>query len=173
MNTESLIEHLHGTRIVGTIPITEKVLNDAANQTIAARGGRIRAFEIQIGADNYLQVGVNVAIGPISKWFRPELVVEPRFSAESPTIVLTVASSGYAGLMWLAELFAKEYVPQGLTITGRQLTLDLASLPPLAPYRQLLRHLKSVEMTSTPGRLSISFEIRIADGPVDTETYRY
>ena len=100
---------------------------------IAERPGRIKQFDIQVGAENYLQLGIQVAVGPFTKWFRPEVIV----TTETPVILFTLASREYAGLMWLAELFAKEILPSGVRINGNQITLDLREAPQLAPYPEV------------------------------------
>jgi hypothetical protein len=89
--------------------------------------------------------------------FRPEVIV----SAEAPVVLFTVASSEYAGLMWLAELFAKELLPQGVRINGRQLVLDLRETPNLAPYRNLLAYLKMLRISTRRGTIVVVFESRI------------
>ena len=148
---------LRGASVRGTVPIPETFLNEAANEQVRARRGRIKQFDIQVGTDNYLQIGVQVSVGPFTKWFRPEVIV----SAEAPVILVTVASSEYAGLMWLAELFAKELLPQGVRISGRQVILDLRDTPNLAPYRNLLAYLKMLRISTRRGTVVIVFEGRI------------
>jgi hypothetical protein len=148
---------LSGAKIKGSIPLGEKILNDIANQQIAERPGRIKHFDIQVGAENYLQLGIQVAVGPFTKWFRPEVIV----TTETPVILFTLASREYAGLMWLAELFAKEVLPSGVRINGNQVTLDLREAPQLAPYRKLLSYLKALRVSSRTGTLVIEFDYRI------------
>ncbi len=148
---------LRGASIRATIPIPETFLNEAANEQVRARRGRIKQFDIQVGTDNYLQIGVQVSVGPFTKWFRPEVIV----SAEPPVILVTVASSEYGGLMWLAELFAKELLPQGVRISGRQVILDLRETPNLAPYRNLLGYVKALRISTRRGTVVIVLEGRI------------
>lgn len=150
---------LEGTEIRGSIPLPERVLTEMANQRIAARPGRIKQFDIQVGSDSYLQIGVRASIGPFTRWFRPEMIV----SADSPVIYFKLASPEYAGLMWLAELFARELLPKGVRIEGRQIRLDLRDVPQLAPYRNLLAHLRSLEVSSTRGTLVAGFDFRIKE----------
>jgi len=148
---------LNGTYVTGSLPVPEKVLNDIANAKIAERPGRIKQFAIQVGADNYVQLGIRVSVGPFTKWFRPEVIV----TTETPVILFTIASPEYAGLMWLAELFARELLPSGVRIDGRQITLDLREVPQVAPYRRALSYLKTLRVSTRPGTLMVGFEFRI------------
>jgi hypothetical protein len=152
-------EDIRGTQIAATIPITEHLLNEIAAGGISQTRGRIQQFDIQIGSDNYLQIGMKVAVGPFSKWFRPELVVSAR--AQPPVLVLTLASREYSGLIWLAELFAKEVIPRGLSIRGSQVVVELDSIPPLVPYREILRHLTALDATTSRGIMRITFQAKI------------
>lgn len=148
---------LHGASLTGTIPVPEKVLTAAANDAIAARPGRIKQFDIQVGTDNYLQIGVQVSVGPFTKWFRPEVIV----TAEAPVVTFTIASSEYASMMWIAELFAKELLPRGVRLSGRQVALDLRDVPQLSPYRRLLAYLKELRVSTRRGTLVAVFDVRI------------
>jgi len=145
---------LAGAEVRGTIPLTEAVLNEAANHAIARQGGRIKRVDLQVGTENHLEVGVQVSVGPFSKWFRPELVVGQRLLPGSQTLVISLASSKYAGVIWLVELFAKQMVPEGVTIRGGDVFIDLSGLPHT-------RHLRSLDITTRRGTLFIAFELRI------------
>jgi hypothetical protein len=152
-------DDIRGSHISATIPLTERLLNEAASFRTRRTSGRIQQFDIQIGSDNYLQVGMKVTVGPFSKWFRPEVVVHAQ--AQPAAIVLTLASREYAGLMWLADLFAKELIPKGLSIRGREVTVELAALPVLDEYRDLLRYLKNLNVTTNRGIMAIALEATI------------
>ena len=89
-----VIDVLQSASVKGSVPITERVLNEVANQAIAAKPGRVKQFDIQIGTENYLEAGVRVSIGPITKWFRPEIVV----TAAASVITFTLASREYGSV---------------------------------------------------------------------------
>ncbi|HYI94903.1 MAG TPA: hypothetical protein VEX68_15270 [Bryobacteraceae bacterium] len=152
-------EDIRGARINGAIPVTEKALNEAVSSRISAAHGRIQQVGIQIGSDNYLEMGIKVAVGPFSKWFRPEVTL--RAQAQPALIVVTLASREYAPLMWLVELFAKELFPKGLTIRDQQIVVNIAELPAIAEYNELLGYLKKLDISSGPGAMSLLFEIEI------------
>ena len=88
------LAQFRGTIISGSIPVTEKLLNEVANSLVSERQGRVRQVDIQIGRDNYVQAGVKVKVGPFHKWFRPELVVSS--STQSGRVVLEIVTPGYA-----------------------------------------------------------------------------
>jgi hypothetical protein len=152
-------DDVRGARIAGTIPVNEKVLNEAASRRIFQTRGRIQQFDIQIGTGNYLQVGMKVAVGPFSKWFRPEVTVAAQ--AQPALLAVTLASREYAALMWLVELFAKELFPRGLTIRGKQVIVDIGALPAFEQYKDLLPYIKKFDISSTRGVLAIAVEISI------------
>ena len=149
------LAEFQGANASGSIPITEGLLNDVANALLSNRPGRIRQIAIQIGRDNYLQVGVQVKVGPFHKWFRPELVV----SATEPPgyIVLEIATPEYAGFLRIGDLI-KGRLPRGLTIQNRRLVFDLSAIP---DFGQFSRHLRRLQITSVRGSLLVSFELRI------------
>ena len=150
------LAEFQGASVSGSVPITEKVLNEFANLYLSERSGRIEQVDIQIGRDNWLQAGVRIKIGPFSKWFRPELVLEP--PAQAHKLVLSIASPKYAGFLWIADLLAKERLPQGLTIQGARMILDFAAIPDTAPY---IAHLQSLRITTQRGTIFLSFHLRI------------
>jgi hypothetical protein len=145
-----------GASASGSIPLTERVLNELANARVSGRSGRIQQLDIQIGRDNYLQIGVKVKVGPFSRWFRPELTIAS--SVQDRRVVLSVASPQYAGLLWLADLLIKERLPQGLAVRGKDLILDLAAVPVLTAY---MAYLRSLQITTERGSLLLSFQVRI------------
>jgi hypothetical protein len=156
MTTFLELAAFQGASASGSIPLTERVLNELANARVSGRSGRIQQLDIQIGRDNYLQIGVKVKVGPFSRWFRPELTIAS--SVQDRRVVLSVASPQYAGLLWLADLLIKERLPQGLAVRGKDLILDLAAVPVLTAY---MAYLRSLQITTERGSLLLSFQVRI------------
>lgn len=150
---------VQGTRIAATIPITESVLNGAANSKLRTQRGPVREVEIQIGSENYLQIGVKATAGPFTKWFRPEVIIERQ--STPPTMVLTLASAGYAGVLWLVDLLAKEFLPGGIVIRGRQIVVDLAALLADTEYRSIPRYIRKLNIETSKGKLFLHFELEI------------
>ena len=153
-----------GAQLNGTIPIRQSLLNEALQQATANPQGRVKAIELRVGANNVLECGVRVAVGPFTKWFRPQVIITPQLlTSNGPVAVLTVASNEYVGLMWIAQVFASEFFPQGVTIDGRQITMNLAAIPQMAPIRGVLRYLRNLTVRTTPGLIVIDFDLKVTE----------
>lgn len=151
-----------GAQVQGTIPIRASFLNSAFQDAILKRRGRVKAVELRVGADNLIEFGVQIAVGPFTKWFRPQMIVGPRMlTPEGPTLVFTVASSEYVGLMWIAQVFASEFFPRGVVIDGRQIRVDLAAMVPPGAARNLLPHLRDLSARTAPGVVLIGFDLKV------------
>ena len=48
-------------------------------------------------------------------------------------------------------------------IHGRHVTIDLAAVPALAPWREMWRHLRQVEIETSPEALRVRFAVAVAD----------
>ena len=153
-----------GAQIEGTIPIRQNLLNDALQEGVAKSRGRVKDIELRIGSNNLLEIGLRIAVGPFAKWFRPQMILTPQIlTGRGPVLVLTVASNEYLGLMWIAQVFATEFFPRGVTIDGRQISLDLASIPQMAPVRPVLRYLRNLTARTVPGILFIDFDVKVSE----------
>jgi hypothetical protein len=151
-----------GAHLEGKIPIRQSLLNEALQQATANTRGRVKEVELRIGANNVLEIGARIAVGPFAKWFRPQLILSPQILTDrGPVLVLTVASNEYVGLMWIAQVFANEYFPRGISIDGRQITVDLAAIPQMAPARHVLRYLRNLTARTTPGLILIDFDLKV------------
>ena len=151
-----------GAQITGTIPIRQSLLNDGLKQATAKSRGRVKEIELRIGSNNLIECGVRIAVGPFAKWFRPQMILTPQILTKSgAVVVLTVASNEYLGLMWIAQVFAAEFFPRGVTIDGRQITLDLAAIPQMAAMRSVLRHLRNLSARTTPGVIVMDFDLKV------------
>ena len=84
-------------------------------------------------------------------------------TSRGPVIVLTVASNEYLGLMWIGQVFASEYFPRGVTLDGRQITVDLAAIPQMSPVRGALQYLRNLTARTTPGLLVIDFDLKVIE----------
>jgi hypothetical protein len=157
--------------VTGSIPVTEQLISRALD---GLRGGRIQEFDFRIGENNRLQVGVRVALGPFSKWFRPELVVSGQgLWSNSPGLLFTMSGSQYGIVMRVVEMFAKNALPPGVHIGNNQIAVDFGSMPQAAPYRPLFQHIKRLDVTTRPGVLWFNFELRVTDeSAVAAETDR-
>ena len=133
---------LRGTRLVATIPITQAVL-DTALSTLsgAARGVRVEIHDNNRIVVHYgpLNIDANllhaVNVGP------------------SPTLTVTLASTVVA---WTLKQTVRA---PGVSINGKQVTIDLGALPALRPYRHLLHHVKSATLATRRSLITVGLEV--------------
>ena len=155
------LDGIRGTHIAGTAPIRQELINAALNEEISEQRGAVQQFDLRILDNNRLQVGVRAALGPFSKWFRPEVIVAPQaLGSRAPLLLLTITSH-YGVMVRLIELLAKGRLPPGVVVRNQQLSIDFGILPQTAAYRQFFEHLKQLVITTRLGVLSVDFELKI------------
>jgi hypothetical protein len=109
-----------------------------------------------------LVAGVRVKLGFFSKWFHPELAIDPQaLWLGRPVLVMTMTSFSGNVLVKLAEVFGGGRVPQGVEIKNGKVALDLLKLMPPGEARALLSHLKQLEVNSDEGVLLVRFAMEI------------
>ena len=156
------LSDIRGTRIAGRVPVREDAVNAAANAELSNRNGRIQALQLKIHEGNRLELGLKVSVGPFARWFRPELIVTERaIWPQGPIIILTFASAQYNALLWVLEIFAKEFLPAGVHIKDRQMAVDISAVPQLAPYRQYLPYIKQLTISTSARILTVHFEVLV------------
>jgi hypothetical protein len=74
----------------------------------------------------------------------------------SPRITVTLASTVIA---WTVKTMLK--VPY-IDIDGRNVSIDLSAVPQLAPLRDLWRHIHSIRISTTEGRMTLAVDLVIA-----------
>jgi hypothetical protein len=160
--SELNFDDVRGARVTGRLPVPAGQVNAALSGVIRRRQGRITQVNVEIRENNCLAIGLKVAIGPFWKWLRPELKIERRGIWDgSPVVILELSSARYGALSSIIEIFAKELLPAGVRIAGRQIVIDLLSIPRMAAYRPYLEHLKDLQMTTEQGRLWIDFDLSV------------
>jgi hypothetical protein len=153
------LSDVQGAQATGAVPITESLINTALNQ---APRGPIQEFDIRIGDNNRLQAGVRVSIGPFSKWFRPELVLdEQAMWGDSPGLLFTISDAHYGAVGRIFETFARGALPPGVQIGNNKVAVDLGAMPQAAAYRHLFRHIKRLRLITRPGVIWADFELRV------------
>jgi hypothetical protein len=153
---------IRGARATGTVPVREDLINSMIAEEIDGRSGPVQEVEIRVGGGNHLQVGLRVAIGPFSKWFRPELVLSPQaVLAHSPCLHFTIATAHYGAIVRLFSLFAKDSLPPGVHLSNQQVSIDFALLPQTAKYRPYFQHLRDLQLTTRPGVLTVAFDLEV------------
>jgi hypothetical protein len=70
---------------------------------------------------------------------------------------LTFALGSTAVAWALKRVLKQPYV----RIDGRHVTVALDALPVLRPYRELLRYVRQIEMTTSAGALTVRFRVAV------------
>lgn len=139
------LDQLSGSTVSGAIQVAESALND-----LLTRAAGARAPSVQLWPDNRLFVRYGVfhaqVLLPRAVELRP-----------SPRITFTLAS-----LVAALGLKAIVRVPF-IEIRGRDVTIDLAAVPALVPWRALFRHLDAVELASERGLLRVRVALAIRE----------
>ena len=153
------LSSFRGAHATGTIPIREHLINSVLN---ASSRGAIQDIEIRIGDGNRLQVGVRVAIGPFSKWFRPELVLDPQaLWGDSPGLLFTISASHYGAVARIVEMFARGALPPGVQIGNNKVAVNFGAIPQAAAYQHCFQHIKRLQVTTRPGVVWVDFDLRV------------
>ena len=154
---------LRGARLRIVIPVREGVINSFLNAEVAMRGGRARQFDIRILEGNRLQAGVLIAIGPFTRWLRPELALDPAgLWSGSPGVLLTFAGAHYGAAAKLIEMFAGGALPAGVHIGNGRIAFDAGKLPQAAPFRHYFEHIQRLQFSSRSGTLWVEMEVAVS-----------
>ena len=154
------LQEIRGARIDATIPISERLINEILNEEFT-QPGRVLAFEIRVGANNEIDAGVRIAVGPFTKWVRAVLVVEPvALPGGNPMIALRIAS-GLGVVSKIIELFASSRLPPGVRLAAGRITIDLNGIPAAQPYRQYWRMIRRLEIVTRPHLVVIDAVLQV------------
>jgi hypothetical protein len=138
---------LTGTRADGTIQISEAALNEVVGFASPGHTGAT----IQLMNDNRLEV----RYGIVHARAQLPLALD---TGPAPRLTVTLASTVVA---WtLRALLPSTFVE----VQGRRVTVHLAAVPALAPYRALWPHVTSVRLATAPGLLRVGVGIAIDQG---------
>jgi hypothetical protein len=135
---------LRGTVADGIVRVAEADINNVLATTPAAAAG----LKVEIHDDNRILARYGV--------LHATVVLPPRSDlSQSPELTFALGSVAVA---WALKAVLKQpYV----RIHGRHVTVDLAGVPALAPYRHLLRHVRQIELTTTAPILTVRFHVAI------------
>jgi len=142
---ENGCRRLRGTRVSGSIPIRQAIVDQALAQSPAAG----RGVRIEILADNKLLVHY----GAIHVEAVLEEVVE---TGASPRLSVLLSSS------MIAWTLKRTISIPGVEIDGRRVTVDVASIAAVAPYRSLLPYVTAMRLSTAQGTITVQFEISIS-----------
>ena len=141
------LAQLQGTRAEATIQVTESALNDVIG--IVRRGHSVPA--IRLMGNNRLEV----RYGMLHAHAELPRAID---AGPAPRVTVKLASRVIAWALHAALRLSF------LEFHGRFVTVHLAAVPVLAPYRALWPHLRSARLATAPGRLRVEVSLSIEQG---------
>jgi hypothetical protein len=141
--TQRLAQQLTGTRADGTVQISEAALNEVVS--LASPGHTVT---IQLMADNR----VEVRYGIVHARVQLPLSLD---TGPAPRLTVTLASTVVA---WALRAIVHSTVVE---FHGRRVTVHLAHIPALAPYRAWWTHVRSARLATAPGVLRVGIGVVI------------
>jgi hypothetical protein len=122
--------------------VSETALNELLSRDVS----RLRGATLELGPDN--QVVVRHGIVRATATLRQAVDM-----GSSPRATVTLASVIVA--MGLKALLREPYIQ----VRGRELTIHLAAVPALEPFRPIWPYVRRIEVTTERGRLRLHFEL--------------
>jgi hypothetical protein len=129
-----------GANVSGSVPISERVLNQVA----AAAGGRV--YGVRVLEGNRITAS---ARGP----FGTSLPLDVTIVSVDAGLDVTLELNGLSGK---ALMLVASWLPQATRDSAGRLRVAVGALPQLAPHRRFLRLVQSVVVTTTPGVLVVN-----------------
>ena len=150
-----------GTRISATIPIGERLINEAIAASLPS-SGRIRAVQVTPLGDNRLSIRVSVA----KPSFLPPITVtvhierQPALPASSD---LVLRLEGAGGLLALAgpALALFDSLPPGVLMRGEHIHVDVKTVLEQRGLGRWLPFVERLQVTTQIGRVVLSVDARI------------
>jgi hypothetical protein len=159
-----LAQWIPGAHASGIVPLKEAVINELVNLPLRIRPSRIQQIEVRLGDGNRMQIGLKVAIGPFTRWFRPEVILDRQaLWSNGPGVLLRIVSSQYGALSRIVELLGKGALPPGVHLGSNQVAVEFAALPQASPFHELLRFISRLDLKTSPGVLLIDFELKVTN----------
>jgi hypothetical protein len=157
------IQQLQGSRVRGTIPVAEALLNRLLS-SLPNKSSQLEAIHVRIGAGGRLQLNIRARLAIFSKWFRPELALSRSLDFENnPVLAIAVVSPGYGLLLNFARTFTQQHLPSAVRIEGNMILINLAEYPLVQENRNILRYLQ-VSFRSEIGSIFLDVDFNIPEG---------
>ncbi len=137
---------LVGTRLTGTLPLKEAVLNDAIRRSAQVPPG----LTVEILDSNRLvaRYGIVRATAVLEE--------EVRLGPGAPQITFELASAMVA---WALKQALRT---PAIRIEGRRVTIDVGALDGIDATHPYWSHLQRARLRTTPGHVHIDFEVGVA-----------
>jgi hypothetical protein len=148
---------LSGTRVSGSIPVPEPLVNDIAREK-APRNVRVERIAFLPG--NRIVVEANVPIAIFRKSVQIELILPELVDvAENPVMQIRVLG----GLAFIGEIVANLLgkLPEGVTFTGGIVSVNLRTMLQKDGNADLLAYLRRLTFVSDRGVLFVGFAVKI------------
>jgi hypothetical protein len=149
---------LAGTRISGTLPLSERLLNEILSASLPP-GGAVRGVTIHpetAGRFSVRLVPRATLIPGIT--LRLAIEAQPRLPDSA---VLVVRMATLSGLFGLAGGAVSGMLPPGVRLDGDRILVDLRSIAAQQGFADLLDHLRQLAITTRDGRLVLDFDAAV------------
>ena len=153
-------QDLAGTRFSGSIPVSERLINELVAGSIP-RDAPVREVRVQpLDADAFsIRVSPRAALLP-SLTLRLDIDQQPQMPG-SPVLVLRMATMG--GLLGLASaaLPVARMLPPGVRVDGDRILVDLGAMAVQRGAQDLLRHVTQLRVNTEAGRVVLRIDLAI------------
>ena len=139
----------YGMRLSGSIPVTQDVLNEL----LSLSEGVPKRLRVEIERDNRLVARLGLV--------QATATLQSPAALDGRTVTLELASSIVA---WTVSQYLSASF---ITIAGRVISIDLARVPGIAPWRASLAHLERMTFSTQPGVVTVNFDWRVKAMPND------
>lgn len=157
---ETRFRDLAGTRVSGTVPVSERLINELVAASIP-RGAPVREVRVQPLPGNAFSVRVSprAALLP-SITLRLEIERQPELPA-SPLIVLRMATMG--GLLGFAgsALPIASMLPPGVRLDADRILVDLRTIAAQRGAADLLQHVTQLRVNTEEGRVVLHVDLAV------------
>ena len=144
------LAQLRGSHAEGVIEISELAVNEVIS--LARRGEGVPT--VQLMGDNRLEVRYGVVHARAELPVALDLGPAPRMTVKLESRVVAWALGAVVRLPFVE-------------FDGRLVTIFLAAVPALSPYRALWPHIKSARFATAPGVLRVELGLSIDQGATD------
>jgi len=157
------IGELAGTRVQGTIPVTDRFINSSLQELLVAREPRLQELNIKIQDGNRIEIRCKV-----NEWWLPPLkaeVIVDRVILNPAAPVVTVRPASWWGkvVLTFVEQLGKIWttLPSYLFVQEGKVHFALAAFPQVEPFRSVFRHLKAAHLVTRTGTLFVTFSFAV------------
>lgn len=146
-----------GTRLSGTIPLSERLINEVVAASIP-RGGHVREAHVRPEPGGRLSVRVapRAALLP-SLTLKLQIERQPEFPG-NPVLVLRMAKMGGLLGMASAALPIAGMLPPGVRLDGERILVDIRAMAAQRGFADLLAHVKQLNITTDAGRVLVQVD---------------